>query len=105
MFIPGNECSTRLTRSNSPEFHWLRPLVRTQKTNVRCLLAHHLSFFNLSFRRRVFMRRLFPVTATLLVAVVAVCSLVTQRATTQEIAPSHPVGPSAAVHANFHSAA
>ena len=44
------------------------------------------------------MRRLFPVTATLLVAVVAVCSLVTQRATTQEIAPSQPVGPTAAFH-------
>ena len=47
------------------------------------------------------MRRLFPVTATLLIAVVSVCSLVTQRASTQEIAPSHPVGPVPA----FHSAA
>ena len=44
------------------------------------------------------MRRLFPVTATLFVVVVAVCSLITQRATTQEIAPSHPVGPTAAYH-------
>lgn len=51
------------------------------------------------------MRRLFPVTATMLVAVVAVCSLVTQRATTQEIAPSHPVKATAAFHANFQSAA
>ena len=47
------------------------------------------------------MRRLFPVTATLFVVVVAVFSL-TQRATTQEIAPSHPVGPTAA---GFHSTA
>ena len=44
------------------------------------------------------MRRLFPVTATLFVVVVAVCSLITQRATTQEIAPSHPVGPTAGFH-------
>ena len=46
------------------------------------------------------MRRLFPITATLFVAM-SVCSLVTQRASTQEIAPSHPTGPTAA----FHSAA
>lgn len=51
------------------------------------------------------MRRLIPVTATLFVAVVSVCSLVTQRASTQEIAPGHPVPPTAAFHANFHSAA
>ena len=44
------------------------------------------------------MRRLFPVTATLFVVVVAVCSLVTQRASTQEIAPGHPVGPTSALH-------
>ena len=44
------------------------------------------------------MRRLFPVAATLFVVVVAVCSLVTQRANTQEIAPGHPVGPTSAAH-------
>ena len=50
------------------------------------------------------MRRLYSVTVILFLAVVSVCILVTQRASTQEIAPSHPVGPSAA-HATFHSAA
>ncbi|HKO59950.1 MAG TPA: VWA domain-containing protein [Pyrinomonadaceae bacterium] len=40
------------------------------------------------------MRRLFPITAVLLAVVV--CSVLTQRASTQEITPSHPVGPTAA---------
>ena len=48
------------------------------------------------------MRRLIPITATLIVAI-SVCSLLTQRARTQEIAPGHPVGPVTA--GGFHSAA
>ena len=46
------------------------------------------------------MRRLFPVTATLFIAVVSICSLVTQRASTQEIVPGHPVGPTAGFHSH-----
>jgi Ca-activated chloride channel family protein len=38
------------------------------------------------------MRRLFPIT-TVFIAVISVCSFVTQRATTQEITTGHPVGP------------
>ena len=41
------------------------------------------------------MRRLFPITAALLAVL---CIVLTQRASTQEIAPSHPVGPTAAFH-------
>ncbi len=48
------------------------------------------------------MRRLIQITATLFVAI-SVGSLMTQRATTQEIAPGHPVGPMTA--AGFHSTA
>ena len=48
------------------------------------------------------MRRLIQITATLFVAI-SVGSLITQRATTQEIAPGHPVGPMPA--AGFHSTA
>ncbi len=47
------------------------------------------------------MRRLFPITATMLAVVI--CSVLTQRATMQEIAPGHPVGPVTA--AGFHTTA
>ncbi len=42
------------------------------------------------------MRRLFPITAALLAVVMF--SVMTQRASTQEIAPGHPVGPTSAFH-------
>ena len=47
------------------------------------------------------MRRLFPIAASLFAVVI--CSVMTQRASMQEIAPGHPVGPVSA--AGFHSTA